>query len=356
MSKCRWYAGLAVCLLLLSGSQAPVEACTCGRAAPTCTGIDPRDATVRAVFVGTVLSVVAVYGDSPIARAEGIPNRYSIRLRVDEAFTNLGVKEIEVSTNSTSACGYEFTPGETYFVDASPGATDSVFYVGLCSRTKPLADAGDEVELLRAAVRGPAQTRIFGDVWLHAREGGSTRASGGLKVVAYGSGSEYTTITDAHGQFRFVNLPAGSYRIRAWRNDGFSKEATVEPTLSAAQPCAQVDFGFRPGGRIAGTVLDSKATPALGIYVLVKDLTPFGQREQGPDTFETVASRNGRFEIDGLPPGRYATEVRVLTADWNVRSVSVEVGFGMTGAPTAILLLSPNQNVEDVVIRITNPN
>ena len=127
-----------------------------------------------------------------------------VRFVVTEAFFAPLPRELEVST---SLCGYNFEPGQAYLVDAN--RTSERLTVSICSRTKPLADASDDVELLRGWVRGSAEARIFGAVTLQKPEGGTAGPQSGLLVVAEATGHVSQTVTDTRGQFRFRGLPMG---------------------------------------------------------------------------------------------------------------------------------------------------
>ena len=163
-----WAASIAFTSLCLIVLPAPASACTCGSDLYVCSGFDHLRADEAPIFTGTVVGITEVHGE--VGRAgqkEVMIVERRVRFVVTEAFFAPLPRELEVST---SLCGYDFEPGQAYLVDAN--RTSERPTVSICSRTKPLADASDDVELLRGWVRGLAEARIFGAVTLQKPEGG----------------------------------------------------------------------------------------------------------------------------------------------------------------------------------------
>lgn len=136
-------------LLLVSAALA---AAPCEPAAARCSCLPPpppREALARAdaVFAGTVLSVEE-------RRGEGGMATLAVRIAPTRRWKGAAADTVTVHTpDNSAACGVAFTPGEAYLVYAS-GADE--LGVNLCSRTRPLAGAEDEVE----ALGEPGRTRI----------------------------------------------------------------------------------------------------------------------------------------------------------------------------------------------------
>lgn len=303
-----WGGCLALTFLLLLALPDQASACSCADGRPPCQGVDPLRASGGAVFVGTVVNITGVQKD--IGRAgqkDLLTVAYKVRLTIGEAFTVLNGKEVEVTTaGSTAACGYDFARGERYLVYADAGSDQSLA-VSLCSRTRALAQALDDVELLRAAARGTIETRIFGVVRLRTPEGGSAGDQQGRKIVATGGGQEHVTVTDAQGAYRFRGLPLGQYSLRAWLNDRFDKEAPFEAMLTVEQTCAEANFHFIPGARVAGTLQSSDGKPVARMTVVIKDVgLPKEYDALNAGLFWVMTDMRGRYEIEGIPPGRYA--------------------------------------------------
>jgi hypothetical protein len=77
-----------------------------------------------------------------------------VRFSVVTAWRGVDTREVTVSTHRSSAmCGYPFQEGEEYLVYARGGEG---LTVSLCSRTAPLADAGEDLAALGAGEPGSA--------------------------------------------------------------------------------------------------------------------------------------------------------------------------------------------------------
>ena len=241
----RWSAvfivSVALCLLVL---PAPAAACSCRESTYPCGRFDDLRSTQAPVFTGTVTAVTVE--ELPAGPSDVRTAVRRVRFAVTESFFGAMEKEVEVSTNASSAsCGYGFLPGQSYLVYAS--RWEGRLTVSLCSRTRPLADAADDVDLLRRWALGSTETRIFGWVTLGTSAGKSLGRQPGLVVVAETDGHVQETVTDARGQFRFRDLPLGKYSLRARLNDKTTADSRFDPVLSEAQLCAEVGFYVMQG-------------------------------------------------------------------------------------------------------------
>jgi hypothetical protein len=311
------------------------------------------------VFVGTVVSLTDVSAEvDREGRKEARTVAYRVRLTIEEAFAGVDGQEIEVTTvSSTTACGYDFKSGERYLVYASRSSGELLPRVSLCSRTRPSDAAFDDLELLRAAQQGRSETRIFGSVWrsdhTSANAGGSTGLQSGVKIVATGNGQEFETVTDSSGWFRFTRLPLGQYTVRAWLNNHFSKEGRYAPTLSAQQGCAEVSFHFNAGARVAGSLTGPDGQPMAQATVVIKDVgLPKTVDAQNAGLFWAMTDRQGRYEIEALPPGRYSVGISSpQTSGADVPYLLVSPRQGTATARRAPLSVAPDQNLEGVDIQ-----
>ncbi len=98
-----------------------------------------------AVFAGTVQKVLLPAG-------QGVK---TVTLNVEQAWKGLQHRKpvVTVTTCANGACcGYGFQEGEGYLVYAHGEA--NAFTVSLCSRTRPLANADDDIAVLNKVVAG----------------------------------------------------------------------------------------------------------------------------------------------------------------------------------------------------------
>jgi hypothetical protein len=132
---------LAVALASLLFVQ-PALACKC---APH--PVDQALTQADAVFEGRVTAITEVpAADNPQAKAKSVT--LSI-VRVWKALED--VETVTLTTNSESAaCGYHFEPNSSYLVYAS--RNEQGLHVTSCSRTRPMADAGEDLATLGAGV------------------------------------------------------------------------------------------------------------------------------------------------------------------------------------------------------------
>jgi hypothetical protein len=128
---------LTSCLLLLA---APALACKCTLPAVA----DARE-DARALFEGRVLAIEQ-QGDDP----NSATGKQRVTLAVVRSWKGLEHDEqIDVFTNgSSAACGYMFEKNTSYLIYA--GEHEGKLSVSLCSRTRPLADAAEDLALLGA--------------------------------------------------------------------------------------------------------------------------------------------------------------------------------------------------------------
>ena len=147
---------MTVLPLLLASA---LSAAPCPPASPRCSCVPPgppREALARAdaVFSGRVVSVGEPRGEDP-----GDPGRPHVEVRIVPArrWKGAAADTVTVRTPPNGAvCGYAFEVGREYLVYADGAEGADGLRVYLCSRTRPLADAGEDL----AALGAPAVTRI----------------------------------------------------------------------------------------------------------------------------------------------------------------------------------------------------
>ena len=117
-----------------------VLACSC---APLPEPQQARD-QADAVFTGTVLGITQE------------DNRRLVRLRVEEAWKGARCEEVTITTGlGDSDCGYAFQEGQAYLIyaDKQRGRLST----NLCTRTKPAAEAGEDLAALGAPTQDCAE-------------------------------------------------------------------------------------------------------------------------------------------------------------------------------------------------------
>jgi hypothetical protein len=141
--------------------------------------------------------------------------------------------------------------------------------------------------------------------------------------------SELVATTDEAGHFRFVEIPAGRYRLTA-KKGGFLDGAYrgVKPEdegslLKVASGDRMQDLTVRlfPAGAISGRVLDADGDPVSGATVNLE------RKETGDETVssdETNTNQAGEYRFEGLSPGTYYISASPETGGSRTRVISVE--------------------------------
>jgi hypothetical protein len=132
-------ATLAFALGLFFHPLKPAYACSCVQPAPP---LQARDQS-QTVFAGAVAAVE--------------PGKDGLLVTFDVAQSwkgPVGPRLTLATSGSSASCGFEFVPGEEYLVYGY--AQDGQLHTGLCTRTAPLANAGDDLAALGPGVAAPA--------------------------------------------------------------------------------------------------------------------------------------------------------------------------------------------------------
>ena len=201
-----------------------------------------------------------------------------VRMQLIEALNGVEPwqKEIEILTGfGDSDCGYRFKTGEDYVVYAFKNA-DGRLETGSCSRTRPLAQAAEDLKFFHAAA-GVTTSDLRVRIGYPGMPGRS-----GASIIAEKDGVRNRALTNAEGEATFAALPAGEYKIHAEADGDLPNDPKVQ---LYAKGCIDVTL-FRTL-RIVGRVMTKDGPPATGIEVEVRS------------TQQTVESRFGRTDADG---------------------------------------------------------
>lgn len=324
--------GLIIGAALLTTGAARVSACSCVGPIVACESAWTTDA----IFVGKVLSVGRVAGT-------GDPRwlRRLVRFDVREAFKGVQLGEIEVGTGAGGGdCGYDFREGRTYLVYAHRNQASGQLGAGICSRTAPVEEAGEDLEYLRGPFVQPSELgRIRGKVTRHdpplAINQPARRAPfAGAEIRLEGYARTYITTSADDGSYEF-RVPVGEYRLFTTVREGVyampgSEGRTV--WLRDTRGCGAMDIDVRADGRIAGRLLDGAGRPVPFMSVELVTARQL-QSTSLSATTRTVTDARGQFEFTQLDAGRYAPG---LTLRRNTRGgVDTAVWISRDGTATA---------------------
>jgi hypothetical protein len=225
--------------LLLSPSGA--RACTCMAGIPLCESAWTSDV----VFSGEVLSVESFTNPNG---ERFTPNR-RVRIRVIESWRGNVSGVVEVTTGGGGGdCGYTFLPKMTYLVYAY--ARGGALSTGICSRTRPLSQADEDVAYLKTATKPSAAGKIFGTVQYQQQwdpNGGRTpeRLIAGYPVTLSDGKRTWKAVSDAAGRYEFT-IPAGTYTIALHTPEGERGVGPRHVTLADPRGCAAASFHVTP--------------------------------------------------------------------------------------------------------------
>ena len=162
--------------------------------------------------------------------------------------------------------------------------------------------------------------------------------------------------TDSDGRYEFVDLPAGTFSLRATK-PGYvglqygqrrPYESGTPIALAAGQTISSVDFALPRGSVIAGRITDEfgEVMPKVPVQVQRFQYAADGQRRLVVSGRGTTDDR-GEFRIYELMPGEYVVNANALT-NAVVASDAVALPLG-DGYPPTFYPGTPNVNQAQVI-------
>ncbi|HEY0174657.1 MAG TPA: carboxypeptidase regulatory-like domain-containing protein [Pyrinomonadaceae bacterium] len=299
-------------LLVTLVSAARAEACTCMTPGPPCQAFGEASA----VFVGTATDVRRPRAAKSVEAARAEPSWWPVvvKFSVLQPFSGVEGAEVEVSTGQGGGdCGYQFRRGESYLVYAYGGRDGKPLTASICSRTQPLSQAAEDLEFLRGlGARGPGVsiditvTRSRQDV-----KSGDVKVLGGLAdalLTVEGAGESREVRADSEGRARLTGLKPGTYKIKLATPEGLTTYREEQEVTVADRGCASVHYAVSDDGRISGRVTDEAGRAVAGVLVT---LVAAGDEPERHSARYERTGEDGRYELKGLPPGRYLLAVNL---------------------------------------------
>lgn len=356
----RSIVGLAPFLLLLVFSTNRADACSCMVSGPPCQAYWRSDV----IFAGTVTgiaskSVKETFGDN----REYWRTMRVVSFAVENTYKGTKNSYVEVLTGAGGGdCGYQFSRGGRYMVYADRDKDDGLLYTGICSRTRTLESAAEDIEYFKNIPAPGTGASITGKVTLSTaslknQDGRlEVKELEGVRISAVsvsGGGRTFEAVTNSTGRFSMSGVPPGKYKVTADLAEGVSNYRTSEVEL-VDRGCAGVDFWASENGQVSGKVVDANGNPVQGVRV---DIIPKDEAYSAKPLGKWGFTQNdGTFQIESLPSGKYLLGLN-LTVSENSDCPVVRAyypGFADPEQASAIDL-GAGQKLKDLVIRMPAP-
>ena len=263
----------------------------------------------EAVFVGVVNRVVRVPNEPGVGF--GLYRRSTVYFTIEEAFKGVGGTALVLDLDE---CGYSFNENERYLVYAHRYNSKQLDVRVANTRTRPIAEAKEDLAYIRGLSLAEPGSRVFGQVSAHTynimKKDIEVQTLPNIRLTLEGNSERQELFTDSEGRFEFKRVLAGNYRLRADLPaylEGSIGEETIKLT---GRECAPIDFRAWRKAQIAGRVLDvnGKALVNVPVTLVSADATPEHILYESKDKIAwpyAFTSREGRFTFSHLAPGRY---------------------------------------------------
>jgi len=313
MPAARWSIGLVVLLALILASAREARACSCAGSGPPCQSVFQADA----IFAGTVRGITALPDDDlppPPPGSTRIPRALRVDFADVQVYRGQDATTSVLTAGSGAACGYQFKQGERYLVYATRQVDGKELVTGICSRTRLLAEASEDLGFLQtlSSSRGTG-ARVYGTIthWERNLSTGEPKKYGPVRdvfVSVVGPAGTFSASTDDRGQYQ-VTVPPGKYEIRVLPSAEYvARYLHQSVEVGDVRACAVADFSMQFDGRIRGLVRQSTGEPAANVTVQVMAAEDVG-RSGNIQTLNTQSDAGGSFEFLDVSPGRYVVGV-----------------------------------------------
>jgi hypothetical protein len=217
----------------------------------------------------------------------------TVRIRIGEILSGVepGQQEIEILTGLGGGdCGYPFETGAEYVIYAYNNS-DGHLETGICSRTRPLPQAADDMAYFHSMASASSTGTLRVQTGFSGRPG-----LRGIGIIAEQGGSRYHSLTNDAGEAVFTELPAGKYKIHAESDGDLPDDPEV---LLGSKGCASLTL-FR-ALRLVGRVTTLTGEPAVRIAVEFRSMTI--SRAFADTTLSTGATTLAYSAASGSPVG-----------------------------------------------------
>ena len=276
-------------LLSVLSISFPAFSCSCAEPPPPCQAIGHSEL----VFIGTVTQL-----ESPVHGFK------TASMTIDRAFKGQ-LKETESLFDDGMCDGPHLEVGKQYLMYTRRSSGGSIPARG-CTRSRSIEYADEDLAYLKQYSSGKVSTNVSGTVQFRPDQDQAVAGLTPLKDVLIRlvrGEKRFETTTNSLGKYSVSDLPVGNYSIeadlsgyRGWWPQG---KVSIQP-----KGCAVADILMSVDRRIQGVILDSLGMPAPGALVEMISVQPGVDRLNQPILLD-VSNEEGRYEINGVPPGEY---------------------------------------------------
>lgn len=290
---------------LLSGIA---QGCVCPEHAPTCQGY--WDATT--VFAGVVTRISSVPGETRAGEHEKrTRSELLIRFTVENNYRDSLGSEVWVSTGLGGGdCGFRFRLGERYLVYANRSKETEKLSTSICTLTKLLTEAKEDLEYISRLSTEPPGTRLYGSVLDYTESGmrtaGSQEKLAGVDIRLKGPQGAQELISDKEGKYSWSGLPAGQYQIGATLPNYVSATSGDIEFDLPGRGCFAFDILLQSNGQIFGRVYDAIGNPLPHQRVELADPEGNGLGELRAETDD-----GGLYHFSGVRSGDFFIGVNI---------------------------------------------
>ena len=283
---------------LLSGTA---HGCICAEHIAPCQGY--WDASV--VFEGVVTEISSRPAETRQGEGTGTPAEAIIHFTAEKYYRDNRGAEVQVSTGFGGGdCGYPFRIGERYlvYVQIYKGRQD--LSTSICTLTKPLSEAKQDLDYINGLSAEPAGTLLCGIVSDHtpSREtiaGVDVRLEGPQGVVRH-------VLSDGAGKYEWKGLPAGRYRLAA-TFPGYIKVGLRDVDFSlTGKGCFEFNLFLQSNGQVTGRVYGPD-----GMAVPNQDVELAAAEGNGLAELHAETDEEGQYHFSGVHPGQFVIGVNL---------------------------------------------